>query len=81
MATNLTVPRADLGTDRKCCVSAGDPPSQCIHQAQFWVGPEKTNGIDDYTEVCADHVDTVLGENDVVVRLADGKRMSGDVQP
>lgn len=75
--TNLTVPREDLGSRRKCCVMQGaeDNQVQCVHDAQFWVGPEKSNGTDDYTEVCADHVDSVLGESDVVVRLADGKRM------
>lgn len=73
--TDLTTPREDLGHNRKCCVLLGSPPVQCINLAQFWVGPEQSNGIDDYTEVCADHVDTVREDDDVVVRLLDGKRI------
>ena len=58
----LQVPRADLA-ERPCCVI------ECGQRALFWVGPHNTNGIDDYTEVCADHVDSVKQAADVVVPL------------
>jgi len=60
--TELQVPRADLA-ERPCCVIG------CGQQAYFWAGPSDTNGIDDYTEVCADHIVDVKGESDIVAPL------------
>ena len=42
---------------------------ECGQRAQFWMGPPNTNGIDDYIEVCADHVDSLKQTSDVVVPL------------
>ncbi|MGE3483300.1 MAG: hypothetical protein AB7L09_00895 [Nitrospira sp.] len=58
----LQVPRADLPT-RLCCVI------DCSQRAYFWVGPADSNGIDDYTEVCADHIEDVKQSSDIVAPL------------
>ena len=60
----LSVPRADLA-HRPCCVV------DCSQRARWWVGPGNSNGLDDYTEVCADHVENVKGDYDVVCVLSD----------
>lgn len=41
----------------------------CPQKAKWWVGPKKSNGLDDYTEVCSDHVEDVKRDDDVVVEL------------
>jgi len=61
-SNSLQVPRADL-VNRPCCMV------ECGQRAQFWMGPPNTNGIDDYIEVCADHVDSLKQTSDVVVPL------------
>jgi hypothetical protein len=62
-AISLRVPRADLGSSRPCCVTG------CPQVATRWVGPTRSNGMDDYTEVCVWHVDDVKRATDVVVDL------------
>ena len=58
----LRVPQADLAS-RPCCMIG------CEQRATWWVGPEDTNGLDDYTELCADHVEEMKAATDLAVRL------------
>lgn len=48
-----------------CCV-LDDTGARCLNPSRYWVG---TQGIDDYTYVCADHLDAVRREEDTVVDL------------
>ncbi len=47
---------------RRCCVldEAGE---RCPRATRYWVG---TNGLDDYTHVCAEHLEDVLRAEDTV---------------
>lgn len=59
-----------MGGQRCCHEGCGRP-------AQFWIGPADSNGIDDYTEMCADHQPDYTGVNDIVVEFDDRGYPSG----
>lgn len=52
----------------RCCIF-DDDGNRCPNETAFWVG---TNGIDDYTHVCADHLDSVKRDGDAVHEIHNG---------
>lgn len=50
---------------QRCCV-LDDQGRRCPQRSRFWVG---SNGVDDYTHVCGDHVLDVKQEGDAVFPL------------
>lgn len=63
----MTVPNLVTAPDERtrCCV-LDDKGQRCPQKSRFWVG---ANGIDDYTHVCGDHVESVKRDGDVVEKL------------
>jgi len=64
-------------SDSRCCLLDAQG-QQCPNRSEFWVG---SNGMDDYTHVCGEHVVNVVKEGDSVHRLrvsADGTQRADD---
>lgn len=49
----------------RCCVLDADG-HRCHKRSRYWVGQ---NGIDDYTHCCAEHLESVRRDGDVVEEL------------
>jgi hypothetical protein len=49
----------------RCCV-LDKGGNRCPQKSRFWVG---SNGIDDYTHVCGDHVQDVKRPGDAINKL------------
>jgi len=50
---------------QRCCVLDADG-NRCPKRSRYWVG---TNGVDDYTHTCAEHLDSVRRPEDTVREL------------
>ncbi len=71
MASNPSLVTAH-DEQQRCCV-LDERGERCPRRTRFWVG---ANGIDDYTHVCAEHLDDVKREGDVIMGMTetvDGK--------
>lgn len=67
MIQQADVPDLVAAADEKqrCCVS-DNKRNRCPQKSRFWIG---SNGVDDYTHVCGDHVADVQRDGDEVVKL------------
>ena len=53
------------------CTVIDDKGQRCPCRAQFWVGRD---GTDDWTLVCADHIEIVRGEGYAVISLDEARK-------
>ncbi len=51
-----------------CCYIDNITKQLCNEEADYWVG---TDGVDQYTHVCANHVHSVTGARDLVLNMSD----------
>lgn len=63
----IMIPKLITAPDeqQRCCV-LNDNGERCLKRSKFWVG---TQPIDDYTHVCAEHLQSVKRPEDTVVEL------------